>query len=144
MKTKALSLIGIFLCAFSFNIISQNIRTKQIINREWKFILADVANAESIDFNDSEWENIHLPHSFSLPYFMWNSVYQGYGWYRKEVDIPVDWKNKNINLEFEGAFIEKEVYINGKYVGKHVGGYTGFNFDITRYLQTGKMSLLSE
>lgn len=138
MKTKALSLIGIFLCAFSFNIISQNIRTKQIINREWKFILADVANAESIDFNDSEWENIHLPHSFSLPYFMWNSVYQGYGWYRKEVDIPVDWKNKNINLEFEGAFIEKEVYINGKYVGKHVGGYTGFNFDITIYLQTGK------
>lgn len=138
MKLKVVSLIGIFLCIFSFSVKSEDVRIKQILNREWKFILKDVSNAEAVDFNDSKWENINLPHSFSIPYFMWNSVYHGYGWYRKEIEIPADWKNKNINLEFEGAFIEKEIYVNGEYVGKHVGGYTGFNFDITRYLKAGK------
>lgn len=138
MNIKSLSLIAILGFLFCFTTEAKEPRTKQNINREWKFILDDVANAQTIDLNDKEWEDIHLPHSFSMPYFMWHAVYQGYGWYRKEIEVPANWMDKNINLEFEGAFIEKEVYVNGNYVGKHVGGYTGFNFDITKYLTTGK------
>lgn len=115
-----------------------DIRIKENINREWKFILSDVEGAENSTFNDDNWMDISLPHSFSIPYFMWHQVYQGYGWCRKEVIIPEQWIGKNITLEFEGSFIETEVYVNGKFLGKHTGGYTGFFFDITNYLLKGK------
>lgn len=114
------------------------VRLKRNINREWKFVLSDIKGAEVTDFNDGDWQNISLPHSFSIPYFMWSKIYNGYGWYRKVIDIPTEWKDKNVTLEFEGSFIETEVYINGTYLGKHIGGYTGFFFDITRYLNAGK------
>ncbi|MDL2282531.1 discoidin domain-containing protein [Parabacteroides sp. OttesenSCG-928-G06] len=128
-------MLGLFSCTIQDNSI---VRTKQNINREWKFILADVEGAEVADFNDSGWLDIHLPHSFSIPYFMGKHVYQGYGWYRKTIDVPDSWTDKNITLEFDGAFIEKEIFINGKNIGNHIGGYTGFWFDITQHLKPGK------
>ncbi|MEG1998917.1 MAG: glycoside hydrolase family 2 TIM barrel-domain containing protein, partial [Bacteroidales bacterium] len=56
---------------------------------------------------------------------------------RKSFEAPASWEGKSVSIELEGAFIETEIYINGTYVGKHVGGYTGFCFDITPYIQTG-------
>lgn len=119
--------------------VNGSVRLKQNINREWKFVLGDIEGAQSVDFEDGSWDDIHLPHSFSIPYFMWHTVYQGYGWYRKELDVPRSWtRDKTVSLEFEGSFIETEVYVNGQYVGENVGGYTGFHFDITSYLKAGK------
>jgi hypothetical protein len=113
------------------------IREKITINREWRFQLGDSVNAQRTTFDDSKWSRIGLPHSFSLPYFLWSTVYNGYGWYRKQIDVPVNWNGKTVTLEFEGVFIEAEIYVNGTYIGKHVGGYTGFVFDITNQLKTG-------
>lgn len=139
LKIIILSVVLALLCSTTVAAKkSTSPRVKQNINREWKFILSDVAQAEKTDFNDATWSNIHLPHSFAMPYFMDTKVYSGYGWYRKEIDAPADWANKNVTLEFEASFIETEVYINGHYLGKHVGGYTGFFFDLTPYLKTGK------
>lgn len=112
-------------------------RDKIIFNREWKFISEDVEGAQSPAFSDNGWNNVNLPHSFSMPYFMWKSFYNGYGWYRKSFEVPASWSGKTVSIEFEGSFIETEVYVNGTYVGKHVGGYTGFYFDITSHLKTG-------
>ncbi|MEG1861944.1 MAG: glycoside hydrolase family 2 TIM barrel-domain containing protein, partial [Bacteroidaceae bacterium] len=113
-------------------------REKIILNREWTFKMEDVKGAEAAHFDVSKWEKVNLPHSFSIPYFRWTSVYNGYGWYRKQFEVPASWNGKAISIEFEGAFIETEIYVNGNYLGKHVGGYTGFCFDMTRYLTTGK------
>lgn len=107
------------------------------INRTWKFQLGDIAGAERPDFNDHEWTSTHLPHSFSIPYFMWADVYHGYGWYRKVIHMDKEWRGKRIGIEFEGSFIETEVYVNGHKVGSHVGGYTGFWFDLTPYMHSG-------
>jgi hypothetical protein len=119
----------------------QEVRSKLNINREWKFVLEDAKGAESPNYNDVQWDDVSLPHSFSIPYFMWSKVYTGYGWYRKVIDIPASWHDKNVTLEFEGAFIESEVFVNGSFVGKHVGGYTGFYFDITKFLLKGKNTI---
>jgi len=119
----------------------QEVRSKLNINREWKFVLEDAKGAESPNYNDVQWDDVSLPHSFSIPYFMWSKVYTGYGWYRKVIDIPASWRDKNVTLEFEGAFIESEVFVNGSFVGKHVGGYTGFYFDITKFLLKGKNTI---
>ena len=112
-------------------------RERVNINRTWKFYLGDAQGAEQCDYNDAEWTSTHLPHSFSIPYFMWNDVYHGYGWYRKVIHVDKNWKNKRIGIEFEGSFIETEVFMNGEKVGSHVGGYTGFWFDLTPYMHTG-------
>ncbi|MFT3738084.1 MAG: glycoside hydrolase family 2 TIM barrel-domain containing protein [Breznakibacter sp.] len=130
-----ISMIG---CFGGLDATAQNIRIKQNINRDWAFTLGDIKGAEIEAFDDAGWANVSLPHSFSIPYFMWGKVYQGYGWYRKVIDVPDIWNGKNVTLEFEGAFIETEAYVNGKYLGKHVGGYTGFVFDLTAHLVTGK------
>ena len=131
-----------FVTCIYIDIYANNVRLKQNINRDWKFILGDINGSQETNYNDKEWDNIHIPHSFSIPYFMWHTVYQGYGWYRKNIEVPRSWiKNKNISIEFEGVFLEAEIYVNGHYVGKHTGGYTGFNFNITSYLKTGSNTI---
>jgi len=108
------------------------------INREWKFEIGDHPGAEKPGFADSKWDNINLPHNFSIPYFRSAQWYTGYGWYRKYIDVPSGWNGKRISVEFEGAFREAEVYVNGTAVGTHRGGYTGFTLDITGQLHPGR------
>src|SRR5689334_3810869 len=68
-------------------------------NREWKFQLGDLAGAEAVAFSDAKWEDIGLPHSFSMPYFAaGNAFYVGYGWYRKHFELPAQWRGKRIYL----------------------------------------------
>lgn len=106
-------------------------------NRDWKFELGDHPGAEEANFDDSGWDIIGLPHSFSIPYFLSSKFYVGYGWYRKHFEVPVKWKEKRIFLECDGAFQDTEVFVNGRSVGHHSGGYTGFSIDLTDAVRTG-------
>jgi beta-galactosidase len=106
-------------------------------NREWKFQLGDHPGAEAAVFDDQKWQNIGLPHSFSEPYFLSAQFYTGYGWYRKHFAVPDDWSGKRINLDFDAAFQDAEIFVNGRRIGEHKGGYTGFTFDITTALHPG-------
>ena len=89
-------------------------------------------------FDDSEWEKIGLPHSFSTPYFMSKDFYVGYGWYRKAFPVKKEILGKKSFLEFDGVFQEAEIFVNGHLAGTHKGGYTGFSIDISAYLKEGK------
>jgi hypothetical protein len=55
-------------------------------NRDWKFVLDDPVGAATPDFDDSKWEAVGLPHSFSIPYFLSPEFYVGYGWYMPSAD----------------------------------------------------------
>ncbi len=107
------------------------------LNREWKFLLGDRPGAEAVAHDVAGWSDVHLPHSFSLPYFMAPGFYTGHGWYRKTLDVPAEWAGKRVAIEFEAAFQEAEIYVNGALVGRHRGGYVGFSFDITESLRPG-------
>lgn len=96
-------------------------RTQVNFNREWKFYLGDAEGASLPEFDDSAWSDVALPHNFSVPYDMESSFYVGYGWYRKSFEVPSDWEDKRINIEFEGVFQMAEVYVNGQPVGTHEG-----------------------
>ncbi|MDQ0886323.1 beta-galactosidase [Paenibacillus sp. V4I9] len=121
----------------------KDLRTIINVNREWKFIRGDWEGfsdhgPEQVDYDDAAWSHIGLPHSFSIPYFMENEWYVGYGWYRKHVEMDSDWdNNKIVHLEFEGVFQIAEVYVNGSLAGMHEGGYTGFSIHITEFLRPG-------
>ena len=107
-------------------------------NREWVFALGDHPGAETPAFDDSPWERVGLPHSFSLPYFAGGKAfYVGYGWYRKHFTLPAQWNGKRLFLDFDGAFQDAEIFLNGKRVGAHQGGYTGFEIEITDAAKAG-------
>jgi beta-galactosidase len=140
MKISVLPVLCALLVALSAHAQSahaQSIRQTFNFNREWQFQLGDHPGAEKTTFDDAAWSRIGLPHSFSLPYFASKHFYVGYGWYRKEFQVPAQWKGKRLFLDFEGAFQDAEVWVNGQKVGRHRGGYTGFNLDITRAARTG-------
>lgn len=107
-------------------------------NRDWKFILGDMDGGSQKDFNDQNWSGINLPHSFSMSYFLSPDFYVGYGWYRKDFELSSKDLGNQLFLEFEGVFQDAEVFVNGKQVGRHKGGYTGFSFDITNAVNVGK------
>ena len=108
------------------------------LNPSWKYSRGDDAGAERTAYDDSAWERVGLPHSFSIPYFMSKDFYVGYGWYRREVDLTAKQLKKKIFLEFDGVFQEAEVFVNGVRAGSHVGGYTGFSIDITPQARKGR------
>lgn len=122
----------------SASAVTGDSRVRVNFNADWRFILGDVPDAQRPDFNDAKWEAIGLPHSFSIPYFRAPSFYVGYGWYRKTLSLAAVPAGRRFSLEFEGAFQEAEVFVNGSAAGHHRGGYTGFPVDITCFLHPGK------
>jgi beta-galactosidase len=122
----------------SASAVAGNSRVRMNFNADWRFTLGDVPGAQSPDFDDAKWEAIGLPHSFSIPYFRAPSFYVGYGWYRKTLSLAAVPAGRRFSLEFEGAFQEAEVFVNGSAAGHHRGGYTGFPVEITSFLHPGK------
>ncbi|HEY5958366.1 MAG TPA: sugar-binding domain-containing protein [Polyangiaceae bacterium] len=114
-----------------------SVRMIQNFNQSWKFKRADVTGAEASAFDDSAWGNVGLPHSFSLPYFMSPKFYVGYGWYRKHFAVPASWSGKSVFLEFQAAFDQAQIYVNGKQVGEHIGGYNGFSINVSSAITAG-------
>ncbi len=112
-------------------------RTRELVDRGWKFALADVAGASAAGFEDAGWQDVNLPHSFSEPYFRSADFYTGYGWYRKHLRLAAARAGERTSLEFEGVFQDAEVWVNGVRVGEHLGGYTGFTLDCTKAVKAG-------
>ena len=59
-------------------------------------------------------------------------------WYQREIEIPAEHSNRRALLHFGAVDFTATVYVNGKKVGQHKGGYISFTFDITDYLTDGK------
>ena len=130
-----LNIIWLFLIIASLNCSAS--RVIDNFNRDWRYESGDVAGAEHPDFNDSDWQHIGLPHSFSTPYFLSTDFYEGYGWYRKNFKVDKKALEGVLSLDFDGVFQEAEIYVNGQKAGVHRGGYTGFNVDMTPFLHEG-------
>ncbi len=120
------------------------------INNDWRFILQDVKNAENADFNDSRWQNIDLPHDWSVkgqlsPTLASCTGYLpgGIGWYRKAINIPADKQNEKVYLYFEGVYNRSDVYINGKHIGNRPNGYISFMYDATPYVKFGQENIIA-
>ncbi len=58
-------------------------------------------------------------------------------WYRRSFEVPASWEGQRIILHFGAVDYEAEVYMNGQSLGKHLGGYDPFSFDITEFLEEG-------
>ena len=115
----------------------------QLFNDNWKFNLGESENAQNIIFDDSAWRSLNLPHDFSIEqdFTAAGEAESGYllggtGWYRKSFILDKESADKNITIDFGGAYMNTTVYVNEQRVGENVYGYTPFSFDITDYLYT--------
>ena len=116
----------------------------------------------SVDFDDGDWEEISIPHDFSvegefdpkgadkyprLP-GLWYDRDSGYlpkgvGWYRRAFYLPSADKGKRIWLEFDGVYRNSDVWINGHWLGHHWSGYTSFYYDITDMANYGEKNVVT-
>ena len=120
------------------------------INDHWKFILGDVQNGASIEYNDSKWQNISLPHDWSVkgqlsPTLASCTGYLpgGIGWYRKTMEVPLEKKGEKVYLYFEGVYNRSEVYLNGQLLGKRPNGYISFMYDATPFIKYGEKNVIA-
>jgi beta-galactosidase len=136
MKLKKLYILFYLLpCAFTF--ASAQPVVKQTINSNWEFFKGDIAGFPGQKANNVQWEKISLPHSWNVADVTDDEpgYYRGIGWYKKTIYAPASWSSKSIYLYFEGANQVTEVYVNGKFAGKHIGGYTAFSFPVGQFLK---------
>lgn len=84
-----------------------------------------------------KWDTVNLPHTPFIEPLVVLSQWQGVCYYRKQLTIEEKYKGKHIWIEFEGAMHLADLWINGKHVAQHSGGYTPFVADITNFINIG-------
>ena len=115
-------------------------REYRLLNNNWKFTYGDKVGASPDEIN--RWQDIGLPHSFGIPYFMEKEFYLGYGTYSKWFELSKEDCKKRILLKFFGAFQKAVVVLNGKQIGEHPGGYTPFLVELTGNIRPGQNHLI--
>lgn len=122
----------------------------QDFNDNWRFYLGDAGGAEAVNFDDSSWRTLDLPHDYSIEqeYSSSMEAESGYlpggtGWYRKNFTLPADAEGKSVRIDFDGVYMNATVYINGHKLGIHPYGYTPFSFDLTPYLNYGDNNVIA-
>lgn len=148
MKKYFLALNLAILQIFTLNLWSATPETRQhfLIDKDWKFIQSDVKDAEKQVFDDSKWRTLNLPHDWSIEgEFKEDAITKGpggylptgIGWYRKHLNVASIGKEQQFRIEFDGVYMNSDVWINGQHLGKHPYGYTSFYYDLTPYIKKG-------
>jgi len=107
-----------------------------------------------VDYDDGEWPERSVPSSWDtkdvLPDMEGDvgvghrsTHFIGVGWYRRKVGLPEDARGKRVVLRFEGCDFETRAWVNGKPVGRHVGGRTPFEFDCTEAMEVGNENTIA-
>ena len=127
-----------------FNLtVTSHARESQLLTTDWRFSLSDPSDAGKADFDDGVWQTVSLPHNWG-----WQDaqagkkIYRGPGWYRRELLVTPE-NGKRYFLRFEAATLVADLYVNGKPVGDHRGGFGAFCFEITKFLSATGTNVLA-
>ena len=113
--------------------------------------------AAAANFDDRSWRKLNLPHDWAVeqPFNRSASFSHGFkamgrnfpdasvGWYRKTFTIDKKDAGKQISIAFDGVFRNSIVWINGFYLGTEPSGYTGFEYNISEYLNYGGENVIA-
>lgn len=140
MKKILWGITTILWCVTSLYAQNREVRN---INENWSYLEKPYERVENIGSEDI-WQDVNLPHS-------WNGedavdLSPGYrrsiSWYKKTLDFTSLSSDKRYFLYFEGVNIKSSVFINGELAGDHIGGYLGFEVEMTAYLKEGLNEVL--
>ena len=133
-------------------------RSTILLDAGWKFHRGGAQRAEQPEFDDAAWRTIDLPHDWSIEDmrgtaspFHRDAIGQvstgfttgGTGWYRKAFVASEAQKNKRTLVQFDGVYMNADVWINGESLGSHPYGYTSFWYDVTNKLKYGSRNVLA-
>mgnify|MGYP001506924313 CR=1 FL=1 len=142
-------------------------RQSFMLEKNWKFSRDKSATFMNETFNDSQWQNVTVPHDWAIygPFSPNNDSqhvaiaqdgqteatehagrtgglpFVGEGFYRTQFEVPGFKKGKRVQLVFDGAMANAQVFVNGKKAGEWAYGYNTFHFDVTDLLHEGKNTL---
>ncbi|RKR14338.1 glycosyl hydrolase family 2 [Maribacter vaceletii] len=125
-------IISIYIFLFTvLSVTGQKINNENhlLLNGNWSF-------ADSTEYKNNRWNTLPVPASWNT--FTEYADYIGDAWYKKTISIPKDWSNKRIYLKFDAVYDIADVWYNDTYLGQHTGGYTPFEFDITKHAKPGE------
>ncbi|WP_139957428.1 glycoside hydrolase family 2 protein [Flavicella sediminum] len=159
MRNKGLQYFSVlFICFLSTNIFSQHTfstagffevenspRSVFNFNPGWRFFKGDVPKAFAVDFDDSDWEAANLPHGLEIvgENASGGRNYQGKAWYRKEFKIDKSTSEGKVFMYFEAVMGIAKVWVNGKQVAEHFGGYLPFAIDVTKLVKDNEKNVVA-
>lgn len=113
-------------------------------NNGWKYIKGDIADDAYLpNFDDSGFRTVSLPHTTRYVTDDDFAAYEGVSYYRKHVFIPEEASDYRIILKFDAIMQSSKIYVNGRFVKEHLGGYMGVAMDITEYVIAGEDNLIA-
>lgn len=112
-------------------------RHEQLLNDNWQFRLGHQVERGSA-------VRVDLPHTWNAQDALSGKTdyKRGLGHYERRLFVPADWEGQRLYLRFEGANSVADLFVNGRHVGQHRGGYGAFVFEITDYVNYGKANNL--
>lgn len=115
LKKKYLKLLLAVLAVFPTTGMAQHLSPQTETLAEWQF-----------SKDSTEWTAVEIPHSYNAVDGHSESYYRGKGWYKRMLHIDSNSLKGQTALLFEGAAQKADIYINGKFIMRHKGGYTPF------------------
>jgi beta-galactosidase len=153
-----MKIISALLLLISLGAYAQQEERVQLFDKGWRFHRGGALGADKPEFDDAQWRQVDLPHDWSIEDlpgtsspFSPDAISQpsggfttgGTGWYRKTFTLPAEQQGKRFQLQFDGIYMNAEIWLNGKRLGKHPYGYTSFWYDITARLKWGGQNVLA-
>jgi beta-galactosidase len=132
------------------------LRERTLMDADWMFHRDDVTSTNEVissGYDDKQWQRVGLPHDYVLDgsyNFSDDRDYRNHGslpypvaWYRKHFFIPQSEQGKTLQLEFDGIYRDSQIWLNGQFLGRHLGGYTTFYYDITKVAKYGAENIIA-
>ncbi|MGL4292610.1 MAG: glycoside hydrolase family 2 TIM barrel-domain containing protein [Bacteroidales bacterium] len=125
--------------------IERSGRTAHSMNPAWKFHKGSLPDAHIYNFDDSNWQVVSLPNGIEyLPTEASGCInYQGEIWYRKQFTPESTLKGKKIFLHFEAIMGKSRVFVNGKLLKEHFGGYLPVVVEISDAIDWNKENVIA-
>jgi beta-galactosidase len=127
-------------------------RSRESFDPGWSFTKGDPKGAETINFDASGWRKLDLPHDWSVegPFdpdapagAPGGYLPAGIGWYRKAFQVPENLEGRRVFIEFDGIYMNGEVWVNGQRLGKRPYGYIGVEYELTPHLNFGGRNVIA-
>ena len=115
------------------------------LNGQWHFMLDPQRVGETWNWQattlptEGQWYTVDVPHCWPVDQ---RFPYTGLAWYRRTFTVPREAANQHVRLAFDAVFYRAKVWLNGRLLGEHEGGYTPFEFDVTGEAAPGRESTL--
>ena len=125
---------------------------RQDFTADWTFHLGDDSAASRPDYDDTAWRILHLPHDWAIEGEFsrdnpsgtgGGALPGGIGWYRKTFTVDKADEGKRLYIDFDGVYMNSEVFINGHSLGVRHYGYVSFSYDLTPHIKWGGKNVVA-